>query len=279
MVKRDTRPGPATRLRPTGPPQRDAIDSRRLPSYAAGEIEVPFVVMGSAEIIPRDTFWEEHSHPTHELLWNQRGASSATIGTRVWTITPTVGLWLPAGTRHSGWTPAGTWHRAAQFGVHAVPSISDGPVAMEVTPLLRLLLDRLDADGLTPDERSRTEAMVLDILAPARHELILHIPESPLLAPIVAAVREDPADTTTLAVWAARLGVSTRTVTRAFRSETGLGFSQWLTTARVQHAVTMLARGDEIDEVAVCVGYHSASAFGAAFRRVTGVSPGRFRSL
>ncbi|WP_150251271.1 helix-turn-helix domain-containing protein [Nocardiopsis deserti] len=279
MVEQDTRSGRRARPRSAKPPQRDAIDSRRLPSYAAGEIEVPFVVMGSTEIIPRDTFWEEHSHPTHELLWNQRGASSATIGTRVWTITPTVGLWLPAGTRHSGWTPAGTWHRAAQFGVHAVPSISDGPVAMEVTPLLRLLLDRLDAEDLTADERSRTEAMVLDILAPAQHELILHIPESPLLAPIVAAVREDPADTTTLAVWAARLGVSTRTVTRAFRSETGLGFSQWLTTARVQHAVTMLARGDEIDEVAVCVGYHSASAFGVAFRRVTGLSPGRFRAL
>ncbi|WP_017568753.1 helix-turn-helix domain-containing protein [Nocardiopsis halotolerans] len=278
MVKRDTRSAPAARPRPSNPSQREAIDSRRLPLYAAGEIDVPFAVMGSAEVIPRDTFWEEHSHPTHELLWNQRGASSATVGTRVWTITPTVGLWLPAGTRHSGWTPAGTWHRAAQFGVHAVPSVSDRPVAMEVTPLLRLLLDRLDADGLASGERSRTEAMVFDLLSPAEHELLLHLPESPLLAPIVAAVREDPADATTLAVWAARLGVSSRTITRAFRSETGLGFSRWLATARVQHAVAMLARGDEIDEVAACVGYHSASAFGVAFRRITGLSPGRFRA-
>ncbi|WP_236743343.1 MULTISPECIES: helix-turn-helix domain-containing protein [Nocardiopsis] len=278
MPTPDIRPGPAAGPRAAGPSRDGAVDSRRLPLYAAGEIDVPFVVRGSAEIIPRDTFWEEHSHPTHELLWNQRGASSATIGARVWTITPAVGLWLPAGTRHSGWTPAGTWHRAAQFGVHAVPPISDGPVAMEVTPLLRLLLDRLDADDLTRDARSRTEAMVLDLLTPARHELILRIPESPLLAPIAAAVREDPADATTLAVWAARLGVSTRTITRAFRSETGLGFSQWLATARMQHAVAMLAREEEIDEVAACVGYHSASAFGAAFRRITGLSPGRFRS-
>ncbi|QUX25951.1 AraC family transcriptional regulator [Nocardiopsis sp. MT53] len=254
------------------------FDNRRLPVYEAGEIDVPFVVWGSEEVIARDTFWEEHAHPTHELLWNEHGASSATVGTRVWTITPTVGLWIPAGVRHSGWTPAGTRHRAAHFGVHAVPAIADRPVAVEVTPLLRLLLDRLDHGDLSGDERARTEGMVLDLIAPARNEILLQIPESPLLAPIVEAVLADPADTTTLAAWAARLGVSTRTITRAFRAGTGLGFSRWVATARVRHAIALLSRGEDIEDVAACVGYHSASAFGTAFRRITGTSPGRFRA-
>ncbi|QBI56017.1 helix-turn-helix transcriptional regulator [Streptomonospora litoralis] len=277
---RDIRTGPAARAHAAGrpSPQPTDADRRRLPLYAAGEIDVPFAVATSAEIIPRDTFWDEHAHPTHELLWNESGASSATIGRRIWTITPAAGLWIPAGTRHSGWTPAGTRHRAAQFGVRAAPAISEGPVAVEVTPLLRLLLDRLDAAGLGAGERTRTEAMVLDLLGPAQHELSLRIPESALLAPIFAAVRDDPADPTTLAGWAARLGVSSRTLTRAFRAETGAGFSRWLATARVQHAVALLARGEGIDDVAARVGYHSASAFGAAFRRITGMSPGRFRS-
>lgn len=256
----------------------EAVDSRRLPLYAAGEIDVPFVVHGTDEVIARDTYWEEHSHPTHELLWNQRGASTARIGARMWTITPSVGLWIPAGTLHSGWTPAGTWHHAAQFGIHAVPAIADTPVAVEVTPLLRLLLERLNTEDLAADSRARTEALVLDLLAPAPVELLLKIPESPLLAPIVAAVRADPADDTTLAAWAARLEVSGRTLTRAFRAQTGLGFSQWLAAARVQHAITLLCGGEEIEEVAERVGYHSASAFGTVFRRVTGMSPGRFRA-
>lgn len=255
-----------------------AVDNRRLPLYAAGEIDVPFVVHGTDEVISRDTYWEEHSHPTHELLWNQRGASSATTGTRVWTITPSVGLWIPAGTPHSGWTPAGTWHHAAHFSIHAAPAIADTTVAVEITPLLRLLLDRLNTEGLAPDSRAKTEAVVLDLLAPAPVELLLKFPESPLLAPIVAAVRADPADDTTLAAWASRLDVSTRTITRAFRAQTGLGFSQWVAAARVQHAITLLSGGEEIEEVAERVGYHSASAFGTVFRRVTGMSPGRFRA-
>ncbi|RNL85886.1 AraC family transcriptional regulator [Halostreptopolyspora alba] len=241
-------------------------------------MDVGFVIAARTEAVSRDTFWEEHSHPTHELLWNDRGASWATIGRRVWMITPAAALWIPAGTPHSGWVPAGTTHRAAQFGVRAVAQISDEPTTVEATTLLRLLLDRLDADDLDSRARARTEAMVLDLLTPTQHEPILRVPESSLLDPIVTTVYENPADATTLAAWAARLGVSPRTLTRAFRSETGVGFSRWLAAARVRHAIVMLARGDEVDEVAARVGYNSASAFGAAFRRVTGESPGRFRA-
>ncbi|MBR8745155.1 AraC family transcriptional regulator [Nocardiopsis sp. MG754419] len=233
---------------------------------------------GSDEVIAHDTFWEEHSHPTHELLWNERGASSATVGARVWSVTPSVGLWIPAGVRHSGWTPAGTWHRAAQFSVREVAPLADRPVAVEITPLLRLSLDRLVEEGIAPDARARTESMVLDLIVPAEHELLLRFPESALLRPIVATLRENPADTTTLAAWASRLGVSSRTLTRAFRAETGLGFAQWTASVRAQHAIAMLARGEGIEEVADRVGFRSASSFSTAFRRVTGMSPGRFRS-
>jgi len=265
-------------------PERDraadsGVDSRALPRYAAGSIAVPFVIQNNNEIIARDTLWQEHSHPTHELLWNDRGASSASVGARTWTITPTTGLWIPAGLPHSGWTPAGTWFRSAQFSVDAAPSIASGPVSVDISALLKLLLDRLGSDGLDVASRATTEALILDVLAPASREIVLVVPESALLSPVVAAVLDDPADATTLSVWATRLGVSERTVTRAFTAETGLGFSRWVAAARAQHAIALLAAGDEIDDVAARVGFGSASAFGTAFRRVTGVSPGRFRAL
>lgn len=253
------------------------VDIRTLPMYEAGSVEVPFVIAGKFETVSRDTYWEEHSHPTHELLWSERGASSATIGPRVWTITPSIALWIPAGVRHSGWTPAGTWLRAAQFSIRSVPAISAGPVAVECSPLLRLLLNRLTTDDIDPGSRATTETMVLDVLAPAPNELLMTVPQSALLAPIVAAVHTDPADGTQLAEWAKRLGVSARTITRAFHAETGLGFSRWVATARVQYAITLLAEGEDIDGIAYAVGYRSVSAFGTAFRRVTGMSPGRFR--
>ena len=278
MTIQDLPPGTTKGRRHNDTPVAEAVDKRMLPVYEAGAIDVPFVIAGNFEVMARNTFWEEHSHPTHELLWTERGASTATIGSRIWAITPSVGLWVPAGVRHSGWTPEGITLRAAQFSFRAAPSISAEPVAVEMSTLLLLLLDRLTVDGLDPSSRTATEAMVLDVLTPARHEVSLRVPTAALLSPIVAAIRADPSDSTTLAQWAVRLGVSTRTITRVFHAETGVGFSRWIATARAQHAIELLARGEAIDEVAYCVGYRSASAFGTAFRRVTGMSPGRFRA-
>src|SRR5690606_29219030 len=105
-----------------------------------GAVEVPFVIAGVSERLERRTHWVEHSHPTHELLWNEHGASTATVGRRTWTITPTCGLWMPAGVVHAGAAQAGTWYRATEFSTRSVPSIADAPVTVEITPLLRLLL-------------------------------------------------------------------------------------------------------------------------------------------
>lgn len=253
------------------------METRALPVYAAGAIDVPFVISGMDELVSRDTRFAAHSHPTHELLWNERGASSATVGTRTWTITPTVGLWMPAGLLHSGITPAGTWYRTAQFGIDSAPALAERPVSIEITPLLRLLLDRLADDTLADSSRALTESLVIDVLAPSAQELLVQVPGSMLLQPIVEAIDADPGDPRSLADWADALGVSPRTITRAFRSETGLSFGRWVAAVRAQRAAILLGNGLELGEVAEQMGYHSVSAFGAAFRRVMGATPGTFR--
>ncbi|TDC76602.1 helix-turn-helix domain-containing protein [Streptomyces hainanensis] len=253
-------------------------ETRTLPALAPAVVEVPFGITCYDEVVAHDTTWNAHSHPWHELLWNQRGASTAVVETRVWTITPTVGLWMPAGVLHSGSAAAGTWFRASFFGLGGAGTISETPVAVEITPLLRLLLERLGEPALPAASRSVTEAMVLDVLTPSPRELLYDVPVSALLRPIAEAVRRDPRDQRTLANWSTELGVSPRTITRAFNAETGTSFARWVATVRAQRAVELLTRGWEVEDVAETVGYRSASAFGAAFRRTTGLTPGAFRS-
>ncbi|MFJ8148126.1 AraC family transcriptional regulator [Streptomyces sp. NPDC096048] len=251
--------------------------TRELPTLAAGEVDVPFVIKGYEEVVADDTAWNEHAHPWHELLWNEHGASTVVVGPRVWCVTPTLGLWMPAGQLHSASAVAGTSYRAHFFRHGTVSALPDVPVAVDITPLLRLLLERLEED-LTSRSRAVTETMVLDVLRPSPRALLVQLPTSPLLRPIVDAVRADPAHQRTLAGWAASLGCSARTLTRAFRTETGTSFARWVAAVRAQHAVQLLSRGFEVDVVADAVGYRSASAFGAAFRRTTGTTPGSFRT-
>ncbi|OZM71964.1 AraC family transcriptional regulator [Amycolatopsis antarctica] len=253
------------------------MQERTLPVYPAGSVDVPYVIADMDELVADDTRWGEHSHPTHELLWNERGTSTASIGPRTWTITPMVGLWIPAGVLHAGLARAGTWYRAAQFDVRDAPALADEPVAVKITPLLGLLLERLRDTTLTSASRGVTESMVLDVLAPSPHALVVHAPKAELLRPVVDALRQDPGDQRTLAEWSRALGASTRTISRAFLAETGLGFSGWVGTLRAHRAVELLVAGSSPEEVAAATGYASVSAFGAAFRRVTGLTPGSFR--
>lgn len=255
-----------------------AEDTRRLPMYTAGELTFPVLAFGNDEFFERDTHWEAHAHPTHELLWNETGAGTAFIGRRAWTITGRVALWIPAGTPHTGRTPAGSRQRAVHFSLET-PTLAPGPVAVELSPLLQLLLVRLIDESLSEASHRLTEQMVLDVITPSDRELVLQVPTSPLVAPIVEAVRRDPADQTTLAMWARRLGVSTRTLTRTFEAETGLGFSRWVATARAQYAVALLGHDLSVAEIAQSVGYCSASSFTTAFRRITGMTPGQFREI
>ncbi|MGO2801513.1 MAG: helix-turn-helix domain-containing protein [Corynebacterium variabile] len=252
-----------------------SVDTRHLPMYPAGALHFPVRAFGNQEEHVRETWWRDHSHPTHELIWNECGVGHAVIGQRVWTVTRTAGLWIPAGTPHSGSTPAGSRQLAVHFGADTMP-LASRPVAVDLTDLLRLLLERLVTEELDSEAHRTTEQMIFDVLTPSDNGLVLRVPTAPLVAPIVDSVQKNPADTRTLKAWARELGVSTRTVTRAFESETGMGFTRWITAARVHYAATLLGQGLGVAEVAAVVGYGSASSFTTAFRRVTGTTPGQF---
>ncbi|MGA9309721.1 MAG: AraC family transcriptional regulator [Pseudonocardiaceae bacterium] len=66
---------------------------------------------------------------------------------------------------------------------------------------------------------------------------------------------------------------SERTLSRLFVAETGSSLGRWRTRLRVRRALELLASGTPVTVVAHRVGYRTASAFVAAFRRELSVSP------
>jgi AraC-like DNA-binding protein len=93
---------------------------------------------------------------------------------------------------------------------------------------------------------------------------------------VAGALRDDPASRRGLDEWGRVTGASGRTLARVFRAETGMSFGRWRAQLRLAAALPLLAEGLPVTVVAHRVGYGSASAFVAAFRRAVGVPPGRY---
>jgi AraC-like DNA-binding protein len=75
---------------------------------------------------------------------------------------------------------------------------------------------------------------------------------------------------------AKQVGLSVRTMERLFQKETGMTFGKWRQQLRLLHAMRQLAKGRNVTAVALDVGYESASAFIAMFKRTLGVTPHRY---
>ena len=64
-----------------------------------------------------------------------------------------------------------------------------------------------------------------------------------------------------------------RTLARRCRRDLGMGFAEWRQRLRIVRALPRLEAGEKVASVALDLGYASASAFIAMFRRVTGATP------
>jgi AraC-like DNA-binding protein len=91
-----------------------------------------------------------------------------------------------------------------------------------------------------------------------------------------AFLHDSLADKITLGDLAAHAGMDKYHLVRAFRAEVGLPPYEYLTHARVSKAREWLRRGALVAEAAQAVGFCDESQLHRHFRRIIGITPGRF---
>jgi AraC-like DNA-binding protein len=147
-----------------------------------------------------------------------------------------------------------------------------------VSPLLRELILRV-AGLLALDSRVPAEARLMAVLmdelgAAAIEPLLLPLPSDARAVSAANDVLANPADGATADVLARRSGLSTRTLERLFRAETGMPFGLWRQKARLLESVRSLVERGSVTDAALDAGYSSVSAYNAAFKQTFGCTPG-----
>jgi len=218
----------------------------------------------------------EHEHSRAQLLHPSAGVVTVTTRAGRWMVPPDHALWIPAGVRHA----VDTIGRVDMQSVYVLPDAIAGlPGHLHVTgltPLMRSLI----AEAIRLRDQAGTQRAGY-ILGALLHE-ILHLPERPLGLPFPSQRRlaqlcrefvAGPSAHLKIDHWADAAGMSRRSFTRLFRSETGLSLSTWRQQACLMAALPRLSAGETVTAVALDLGYDSVPAFTTMFCRVMGAPP------
>jgi AraC-like DNA-binding protein len=233
-----------------------------------------------SNLIWRGQRWEapENLHQRSLLIHVIRGALHCEAGNSVWITPPTMVLWLPCGTLHNAYA-------YGDFESYAVWVDADAGMPTEcciasVTPLLRELLlraagfpEKAPADS---HERRILDVIMGEIALLPWENLGLPMPTNPRIRPLVDAMIADPASRVPAGTWAARFALSERTMSRLFVEDFGMSWGDWKRQLLVTLALQRMAGGSSVHNVALSLGYESASSFIAMFKRTLGKPPGQY---
>ena len=221
-----------------------------------------------------------HVHARGQLVYAVHGVMMVAAEGGQWIVPPTRAIWMPAGVAHRI-RCVGVVHMRS---LYIRPDAAAQPAAAGAGGGRVAAAARADPGGrggAAPYASDSRDGRLMRLLLDELHALPvlpLHLPQpaDERLRRICARIAAQPDDVSTLADWAATLGVDAKTIQRLFARETGMTFGQWRQQARLLHGLERLAVGDKVVDVALALGYDSPSAFAAMFKRQFGEPPSAF---
>ncbi|WP_404478983.1 AraC family transcriptional regulator [Novosphingobium sp. BL-52-GroH] len=222
-----------------------------------------------------------HEHRRGQLLYAARGVVVVSTAHGAWVAPPERAVWTPGGCPHAVRMVGAVSTRSVLIEAEAEGSLGERNKVIQVSPLLRSLLEaacdirpEYDRDG----RDGKLMALLLSELAAAPTvPLAVPFPQTAAMAAKCEAFLRHPTPHESIDQWSDDLGMGRRAFTRAFRRETGLSFGAWRQQACILIALPRLAAGESITAIAFDLGYDSTAAFTTMFKRRVGVPPSRYR--
>ncbi len=242
---------------------------------------LPAPIMFRSAHVPADGLYPRHRHAWGEFVYAFSGVMEIKLAHQHLLAPPQYGIWLPPDVEHVGMNRRAAHHCSLYVAPTHCGDMPQRACALTVSPLVRSLLDHLHQHGpnpVTTAQDARLMQVLVDQLARATHaNSYLPSSQDPLLAPVLDALRADPADKRSLAAFAQASHTTQRTLVRRCQRDLGMSLADWRQRLRVVRALPRLEAGEKVEAIALDLGYGSASAFIAMFRRLMEVTPDEYR--
>ncbi len=233
---------------------------------------------------PRGLHIDPHAHEWAQVLYAVEGVMWVEAEREALIVPPQRAVWLPAGTVHSIQMLSAVEMRNLYLHECKITHLSKQSDVFEVSKLLRELISTItdiDAQGDRDEEylQAAFRLVVLELERAPRSSFRIPLPDASdrRLEMLCRAVIANPSIAISFEQHAASAGASVRTLSRLFIRELGVGFSEWRRQVQLAVAVSKLAEGISVSNIARDFGYLTSS-FSDMFRRELGASPTKFQA-
>lgn len=220
-----------------------------------------------------------HQHRKGQLILALHGAITCEVENALWMVPPQFAVWVPGEVPHSNRaTP-----QAELCFLFIEPGAAQMPAhccTLKISPLVRELIlslaQRDEAQRQQPETQRLIQVLFDELPQQPEQQLQLPVSAHPKIRLMVETMEAEPAQWQTLAQWAQHFAMSERNLARLVVKETGLNFRRWRHQLQLILALQMLVRGQNVQQVALSLGYDSTTAFITMFRKGLGQTPGRY---
>lgn len=243
--------------------------------------DLPVPIMFRSAHVPAQGLYPQHHHAWGEFVYAFSGVMEVKLAQQHLLAPPQYGIWLPPDVEHIGMNRLEAHYCSVYVGRDACGALPAMACALTVTPLVRAMLDHLRQQAPMPvgtAQDTRLMQVLVDQLAQAgsANSYLPHS-DNALLAPMLQALHDDPGNNRGVADFARDFHTTERTLVRRCQRELGMSLSEWRQRLRVVTSLPRLEAGDKVEAIALELGYGSASAFIAMFRRLMDVTPDEYR--
>jgi AraC-like DNA-binding protein/mannose-6-phosphate isomerase-like protein (cupin superfamily) len=218
-----------------------------------------------------------HAHGSDQLIYAISGLMEVSSGRNIWLIPPQFALWVPARTYHRIHTRGPVSMRTLYLRPSLTARAEPRCAVLHVASLLReLILEATRIGQLRMRDRyacALRDLLIAQLQKASPIPTFVTLPNEERALAVAQAILRNPAESKPMAALCAEVGVSVRTMERAFRKDVGTSFESWRRQVRLTKAVELLVSGSSIKAVAFSIGYCQSSAFVKMFRETFGTTP------
>ncbi len=216
-----------------------------------------------------------HQHHKGQLLYAPQGCMTFALNDSICILPPTKAVWIPPHTPHRAVMTNVVAYRSVYFDCDKF-SCPKSIVMIEVNDLLKALINKM-ALWEWDIEQTKTNATTIlfweEFYQAKQFELTLPLPSDRRLASFRNAMTKGGFIAPDLNHLSKTIGASSKTITRLFKSETGMSYQDWRQQWRLLKAIELLCEERQVSDVAHCLEFSSDSAFIAFFKKQTGQTP------